>query len=358
MGSARTPVRRKLLGSAGLLVVLLAAAEGLARLVLGAPEPLPPPNLTEQVHCAYDAQLGWRNLPSVRRADIYGPGRTLTNNARGFRALEEYDAEVPHGRTRVVCLGDSFTMGYGVDDRDTYPAAMQRLCPTVQTVNMGLGAYGLGQDDLWYLSDGTALQTDVLLFAFIDADFNRLGLDEFGGFPKPRVVVQDGELVVRNVPVERVFTTRAPRPSAWDACFSRLALSRLRRPPPPPAPAGFVERPGEEVWATLQVAARLFDELAALSAGRGQAFLLVYIPTGRLAGKEPSHIAQFVADHAARSGTPLIDLGPAFQALPAEELRRQFLPDQHLSEAGNAFVARLLLDALAERVEGFPACDG
>jgi hypothetical protein len=228
----------------------------------------------------------------------------------------------------------------------------------VQTVNMGLGAYGLGQDYLWYLSDGTALQTDVLLFAFIDADFNRLGLDEFGGFPKPRVVVQDGELVVRNVPVERVFTTRATRPSAWDACFSRLALSRLRRPPPPPAPAGFVERPGEEVWATLQVAARLFDELAALSAGRGQAFLLVYIPTGRLAGREPSHIARFVADHAARSGTPLIDLAPAFKALPAEELRRQFLPDQHLSEEGNAFVARLLLDALAERVEGFPACDG
>jgi hypothetical protein len=123
-------------------------------------------------------------VPDVRRPDLYGPGRSLTANARGFRALEEHAPEVPADRYRVVCLGDPFTMGYGVDDADTYPARVQRHCP--------------------------ALQADRLLFAFVDADLNRLGLDAFGGFPKPRLDPEAGELVVRNVPVPRVGTTRSP----------------------------------------------------------------------------------------------------------------------------------------------------
>ncbi|MHC5210531.1 MAG: SGNH/GDSL hydrolase family protein [Planctomycetota bacterium] len=361
MGSAGTPLWRKLLLSLSVLVGLPLLAEGGAQawLALRNPPEVPPPSLTEQVHCAYDEQLGWRNMPDAHRPDIYGPGRSLTNNARGFRSLEEHTQQVPAGRTRVVCLGDSFTMGYGVDDADTYPAAMQRLCPDVQTVNMGLGAYGLGQATLWYLSDGTELETDVLLFAVIDADFNRMMMDAFGGFPKPRVDVVDGELVVRNVPVPRAFRSTAPPAPGWDAFVSGLALVQLSREPGPSAPPVPYVAPTEERWEhTLRVAAGIFDALAGLSAERGQQFVLVYIPTGRLAGNGPSPTALWLRDYSAESGTPLIDLGPPFFELPREEREPHFLPDFHLSEQGNAYVARLLLDELSQRIEGFPACDG
>lgn len=264
-----------------LLVALLAVAEVGTRLLLVKRPLVPPPHLIEQKHCEYDEQLGWRNLASAHRKDIYGPGRSLTNNARGFRSLEEHTSDVPAGRYRVVCLGDSFTMGFGVDDRDTYPAGMQRLCPTVQAVNMGLGGYGLGQAYLWYLSDGVELQTDVLLFVFIDADLNRLGMDSFGGFPKPRVDLDDGELVVRNVPVPRVFTTEGSV-AAREGWFDRLALVRLARERAPPK--RFVP-PSPDGWRhTLDVAEAMIDELSDLSAQRGQAFQIVYVPTGPTGG--------------------------------------------------------------------------
>jgi hypothetical protein len=357
MAPVRTPVRRKLLLSVSALIVALLAAELGARWWLARASPVLTGRLDEQKHCAYDERLGWRNLPGVHRPDLYGPGRSLTNNARGFRALEEHDAAVPAGRYRVVCLGDSFTLGYGVDDRETYPAHMQRLCPPVQTVNMGLGAYGLGQAWLWYLSDGTALETDVLLFAFIDADVNRLGMDAFGGFPKPRVDLEGGALVVRNVPVPRAFTTEGA--GGWRGLVDGLGLVRLLRGPAAPMlPPSRLPAEGPAREHTQRVAEAIFDALAALSADRGQHFLLAYVPTGRLAGWGPSPTAEWVRGYAVRSGTPLIDLVPAFDALPREELGPLFLPDHHLSERGNAFVARALLDELARRLDDFPDCGG
>jgi len=356
---ARTPLRHKLLLSASLLVGLPLFAEVAARVWLATHVPGEPPRLTEQIHCEYDAQLGWRNLPNVSRPDIYGKGLSLTTNGRGFRALEEHATEIPAGRYRVVCLGDSFTMGYGVDDLATYPACLQRLCPELQAVNMGLGGYGLDQDYLWYLADGTALDTDVLLFAFIDADLNRLGMDAFGGFSKPRIDVQGDELVVLNVPVPRGWTTRDQAPPAGAGFVESLALWRLGHPPAARAgPAIPVAKTEEEFAHTLSVAARLFDELAELSAARGQRFVLMYLPTGPLAGNAPTPVALWAREYSASSGTPLVDMGAAFQAMPREDIARNYLPDRHLSAAGNEFVARTLIAELSRMIDGFPACDG
>ncbi|HTE05529.1 MAG TPA: SGNH/GDSL hydrolase family protein [Planctomycetota bacterium] len=354
---SRAPLWRKLLLSLAALALLAVAGEIAGRLWLAFHAPLPPPpSLTEQVHCAYDEQLGWRNMPSVARPDIYGKGLSLTTNARGFRALEEYAPDPPAGRFRIVCLGDSFTMGYGVDDHDTYPARLQQLCPTVQAVNMGLGGYGLDQDYLWYLSDGVALKTDVLLFAFIDADFNRLAMDQFGGFPKPRADLDGEQLVVRNVPVPRVFTTRDLQPTAWTTFVEGLALWKLSRPVfARVLPAGRTE---EQLLATFAVAGRLFDELARLSAERGQAFVMAYLPTSTLAGQPPTRFALWARDHAAARHVPFVDMGAAFAGLPATDLPRHFLPDRHFSATGAGFVARTLLAELHRLLPAFPACPG
>lgn len=359
MPPVRTPAWRKLLLSTVSLAAALLAAEFAARSWLATHVRAEPPRLAEQVHCAFDERLGWRSLPSISRPDLYGPGLSLTTNARGFRALEEHAPEVPPGRFRVVCLGDSFTMGFGVDDAQTYPAALQRLCPQVQAVNMGLGGYGLDQAWLWYLSDGTPLQADLLLFAFIDADFNRLGLDEFGGFPKPRADLEGDALVIRNVPVPRRFDTRPQQPPAWERWLEGLALWRLRLDPATEAtfrrPAPW---PEERTAAVRRVAGRIFDELARLCAERGQAFVLAYLPTSTLAGHEPTDTALFARGHARAAGIPFLDLNDAFRALPPAERPRHFLPDRHLSAEGNAFVARVLLDELPRLVPGFPDCGG
>src|SRR5262245_31550996 len=80
------------------------------------------PGIAEATYCPFDPELGWVNRPSARITDLYGPGRTLTTNAQGFRGLEDTPPAIPPGRYRIVCLGDSFTLGYGVDDATTFPA--------------------------------------------------------------------------------------------------------------------------------------------------------------------------------------------------------------------------------------------
>lgn len=66
----------------------------------------------------------------------------LTTNSHGYRG-PELPARVERS---VLCLGDSFTMGYGVDDDEAFPARLAGLLPPGWTlVNAGIGGVGNGR---------------------------------------------------------------------------------------------------------------------------------------------------------------------------------------------------------------------
>src|SRR5579864_3719422 len=148
------PPARKLLLSILTTAACFLLVEGAASVLMSIRSGRHALRMLEESHAQYDPVLGWSHRPNLRLADLYGKGASFTTNARGFRALEEYGATIPAGKTRIICLGDSFTMGFGVADDQTYPAQMQALCPAVQTVDMGQGGYGVDQDYLWYKRDG------------------------------------------------------------------------------------------------------------------------------------------------------------------------------------------------------------
>jgi hypothetical protein len=102
-------------------VVALALLEGLISLCLllwglafEAPQAL-----AERVHTRYDAELGWVNVPGLSLRDFYGLGKNLTINDQGFRGRRSVAMRVPAEKLRIVCSGDSFTLGYGVGDDET-----------------------------------------------------------------------------------------------------------------------------------------------------------------------------------------------------------------------------------------------
>ncbi len=106
--------------------------------------------LKEDSHCRYDEELGWVNRPSTQIVDFYGAGLNITINTEGVRSIDPNESlDGAPERYRVVCLGDSFTLGYGVDDRETFPFQLQREAPEIQVVNMGQGGYSIGQSLLW-----------------------------------------------------------------------------------------------------------------------------------------------------------------------------------------------------------------
>jgi hypothetical protein len=162
MGRARTVIRRLLLASGGLLAALLILELGVRALGIAAPvRPTGEGNDTEP---SSDPVLIFVNKPGGRRTLTYirhpeGGSFTVTHgiNALGLRGPETTAAK-PAGVKRIACLGDSFTFGYGVNDDETWPAALQRALNAAspdaaeegglryEVLNCGVPAYDTEQE--------------------------------------------------------------------------------------------------------------------------------------------------------------------------------------------------------------------
>jgi lysophospholipase L1-like esterase len=297
----------------------------------------------EHRHAQHDEMLGWVNVPKAFVRDAYGAGKNFTANAAGFRAREEYTREVPRGRKRVLFAGDSFTMGFGVGDDDTYPAQIERIEPRIQSANLAMGAYGVDQAWLSLRSDAAQIEKDAIVLAFIAHDFRRMELD-FYMAPKPRLALRSGKLEVENAPVPERSAKEDTR-FALRQFFTLLDLGKLlgraTRALAPAAPRASVAD------ASFPPLARaLFGELAQESARAGVPVLLAFIPTRGELREAEVEIRDWTQREAAKAGLPYFDATPAFAN--SENIDSLYLEDGHLSEAGNAALAAAMLPALRE----------
>lgn len=351
-GSWRRDLGFSLLSTSLVFLVL----EGVGSVLMSARSAKGTLYMREESHSQYDADLGWSHRPNLRLDGLYGPGTRFSTNRQGFRGREDYSEASPPGRYRIVCLGDSFTMGFGVSDEESYPAQMTARCPVVQAVNMGQGGYGVDQDYLWYKRDGARLDAEVVLFAVIGHDFYRMNSDSFIGYPKPVLRIRGGSLVVDNVPVPRTWSLRTPlaRGLAFLEGLGVVRTARWLTRRLLPASEEFYGRLDEGVLAAAGLA---LDDLAALTRAKDRRLVLVYLPSGDLLAKEPTPEAAWLEGYARRAGLPFLNLVPEFGRLPPWELARLFRPDHHYSVEGNRFVAEALLRQLGGSLPGFPACD-
>jgi hypothetical protein len=358
--SSRRPWRRLCLGSLVGLATLLAIEGGASLLLLtwdllqNAQRPLP-----ERKHTTWDAELGWTSLRGARVNDLYGPGRHLSTNALGARGQADCQPHPAAGKRRLICSGDSFTLGYGVSDEHTYPHLLAELAPEYEVVNLGQGGYGLDQAYLWYLRSAQALEHHVHFLAFIADDFERMRSARFQGYGKPLLLpVEDvaagqSGLELHGVPVpKRSF--RSPWWTQNERLFAHLrGLELMRRATGKLGLARAVDRL-DEVRATA-VAERIFSDLAARHAAAGRRFALVFLPNLDPHSSEhlarPAHWMTSALERARARGIEIIDLRADFERLVPAERARLFLPKGllsfpgaagHYSEEGNALVAQLL----------------
>lgn len=335
---------------AALSLVGLVLVEGLASWLFALGGMLVGDPLSERRHTHYDAELGWAHVPGLRLADAYGPGTPLTIDARGFRGTAELSDRAPDGVVRVVCLGDSFTMGYGVGDADTWPARLERQAPGLQAVNMGQGGYGPDQEYLWYRRDARGIEHHALVLALITNDFDRLQSSDFLGVPKP-VLGLDGErLVVARAPARRSSLASLVR--RFRGGLSELrTVQLLSGGAVDGAPASGTEKGRAlDVPAARRVFGAILAALAGSSREAGRDFLVAFVPTyfECRAGRAGSWHALALEEARAR-GIAVVDLVPELLALPFGTLAPLYLdePFHHLSPAGNDLVARRVWEALA-----------
>jgi hypothetical protein len=302
--------------------------------------------IAEERHTRYDPELGWVSEPNLVIPDMYGPGIALHTNAQGFRGQGVVPGAIPPGHRRAICSGDSYTLGYGVDDDHTWCHILGTLPPGIETVNMGQGGYGIDQAYLWFRRDGAALEHQIHVFAFVTDDFRRMQSDRFLGYGKPLLVLRGSTLAVTNVPVP------PPRPflrwlNAHAGHLQLLSTVRLGRAIAdelhgPPAPALDKRMP-------QAVAGRLFEELLASDRAKKSGLLLVYLPTpSDYRSCEADDWRRFTSAKARLLGIPFLDLVAELRRLPAAEVDDFFIKSSqvqyfgaagHYTAKGNAWVA-------------------
>ena len=300
--------------------------------------------VAERRHTQYDEALGWVNIPNLAVQDLYGPGIFLRTNSRGFRGSREVGVGVPDRKVRVICSGDSYTLGYGVDDDHTWCQALASLDPRLEPVNMGQGGYGIDQAYLWYKRDGSILNYNVQIFAFITDDFFRMDTPAYRGVGKPVLDLDRGHLVVKNVPVPRRRWYYAPwvrRVASRVAALktNELALRAMGRFHP--LEAGGDNTISDHTWA---VALKVFESLQEMNEARKSALVLVWLPAQwDYPSSESETWRRRLAAESKTRGWTYLDLLPEMQQLPAAQFERMFFSTHHhYTAAGNKWVANMV----------------
>jgi hypothetical protein len=298
-----------------------------------------------------DTLLGWINLPNTRKPDLFGRGRSLNLNGQRFRHSGELAPTPPAGKKRVVCSGDSFTLGYGVDDSKTWCALLAVDEPSLETVNMGQAGYGIDQAYLWYVRDGLSLRPQLHVFSFINDDFRRMTTDRFGGFPKPRLALGPNGLHTVGVPVPKPglgpFKVRFLNTVRTLRSFA--LLERFR--PSGGGGASALANPAV-ADATWKVARAAMRDLAVRDSAMGAKLVVVYLPTiDDFKGKASDRWRQSAREAAQQDGYQYVDLVEDLRKVSPDSVDGLFIPRGQLSfrgaaghytEAGNVWVEKLL----------------
>ncbi len=308
-----------------------------------------PTRVAESVHTRYDAELGWVNVPGASIPDLYGPGLDLRINAQGFRNDRSFDKEIPPGKTRIICSGDSFTLGYGVGQDGSWCAELEKRGGSFETVNMGQGGYGVDQSYLWFMRDAARMDFNTHVFTFIYTDFERMKIADFFGYTKPILKIENGRLAI--------IKPGQPKPRKELSRFTAFRIWIYRSPFVKwlelLARKTFLVIDDDETKAVLS---EMFESLKQENQRKGSRLLVVYLPVRM--DREKTRIdefREFLKKELARQNIPFIDLTERFREMDKKTFDVQYLSagdtsfagaEGHYSAAGNSFVAGLILDEL------------
>jgi hypothetical protein len=270
-----------------------------------------------------------------------------------FRNNKDFEANIKDHRLRIVCSGDSFTFGYGVDNDHTWCHILTLIDRRLETVNMGQGGYGIDQSYLWYKRNNPIIDHDIHVFAFVTTDFKRMESSSMLGYGKPILELHDGILRQKNIPVPtRSFyvpwLTHAVN-GIGDLSSLKL-LAKLREK------IFTTKETQASTSQTYDIAIKVFEELYRINRSKDSILVLVYLPTlGDHRGNASDIWRQFIDTHLAKDKIVYIDLIEDFKKVLPQEIKKMFISPGvldyhyaagHYTEEGNAYIAEMLYNKL------------
>jgi len=125
-------------------------------------------------HPVADPRLSFVHLPN-RSAFLMGV--QVSTNSRGLRDREYAEAKPPDA-CRIVMLGDSTTLGWGVEQDQTIPKILERelnessspACRNYEVLNAGVGNYDTVQEVEHYRAYDRSLHPDAVILNYFIND--------------------------------------------------------------------------------------------------------------------------------------------------------------------------------------------
>ena len=333
----------------------------------------------------YDEMLGW--VPKPNAEGIYAMSDSKTQieiNSKGLRD-QDYDYKKPEGIKRIVVLGDSFTWGYGVEEKNIFTEILEdELLKNIQVINMGVSGYGNDQELLFFKKDGIRYNPDLVVVAFYVGNdiINNINTVQYN-HPKPMYVLddEDNKLILTNIPVPQkeewiekkeewieednvtlflsfkrfmahhshVYAFISDRivssPNLLNL-FKKIGIADKRTMPR-----------GEQVlkrqlelnpygWNLTKAILKEIDTVA--EANNAKTFVVI-IPTREQVYKNwDSEINGALVDFCKESNIPVLDLLPEFRKHAQNGEQLYFKIDRHWNANGHKLAAELIYDKLIE----------
>jgi lysophospholipase L1-like esterase len=257
-------------------------------------------------------------------------GVTIKTNADGFRD-DEYPVS-KGDRRRIVFLGDSLTLGWGVEKEQTFEHVLeQRLneaSPT-EILNLGVGNYNTTQEVHLLVDKGLKYDPDeVVLFYFINDAEPVPQRSRFPGLGHYRVVTFYWSRL-------KALNARLSRDGGFEEYYSALY------------------RDGSEGWARSQ---RALLELKELSSEHGFGVKVVLLPELHQLedypfAEEHARIAAFVREQ----GIPVLDLAPMFSGERQPQSLWVARDDAHPNARAHRLIAEYTLPFLGAGTAPWPS---
>lgn len=275
-----------------------------------------------------DADLGW------------APPQT-GDNPLGLTSDTPYrveDIDEP-----VLFYGDSFVAGAGLARMShRIPQLLDRRLATRPVLNYGVGGYGLDQVFIRFRSTVDTFDDPLVLVGILTDDVDRSIFGIRIG-PKPYFEIADGELVVRNTPVELSPDAYvASNPPSISSYLARFVMFRLRSVLPKRWFDGLLGY--DDIHRNnLEVNRRILEEMRSIAEDRGITIACVLFYSREEIHAPADWRETFLMEALDRAGIPYFDSKQHLQqALSFEGLTPDdvyYDVNNHLNERGNTLVA-------------------
>ena len=318
----------------------------------------------------YHSYIGYTFIPGIKARVILpneNAGYLIQANDHGFRCKHEFVSQKRKGTARALLFGDSFTAGDGVANNQRYGDRLEDRIPHLEVYNFGLPGTGTDQHYVAYREYAEEIEHDVLILGVTVENIGRVAarfrpyINEQGEtliYAKPYYVLENGGLVLRNVPVAKEPISKSEisdEQSAhvdWGLPFAvirrlagRLGIRDLAQKVTHFQPVPDYRTPDNPKWQLMRA---ILEEWICRSP---VPVILMPIPLFPFieGSSDPTEYQARFREVASETGCTLHDPLPDLQMYsPAERRRFRFERDVHLTPSGHAALA----DSLAPVVEG------